>query len=420
MTEVSETPGIEYRSQKGRYPWWVKTVDHITTETDKEQAKRPHMTKTTALFARHSQREDYETFIQDFPEIGLKYHLGTDKMLALWHKKWERTKRTIEENQPGHSLRDWAFTNTTYGSFLSFDFNLTELTKKTQYVNLVKRLGVESWQGSKQEASKMVELVCKSLGATQIGISLVDPQILYAEAGETFPKELKYAISIACDWAPEGTKRMNTPLGDTSIFTAWLRMEKASWGLRNYIYSLGFKAKNLPGPDPAYAVLSGLGELGRTNRLVSPVLGTGMNLITVATDMPLAIDKPIDFGLQEFCKRCKKCAEHCPVGALSMDDEPSWEPRGEWNAPGKKTYFEDSPRCASYCFRQNTACALCFAVCPWNKQDKTLLHDVSKALSAKLPFAAKLMVKMDDIFGYGPTKKPDVLEEWWKMDSPLR
>ena len=145
-----------------------------------------------------------------------------------------------------------------------------------------------------------------------------------------------------------------------------------------------------------------------------------MNLITVATDMPLAIDKPIDFGLQEFCKRCKKCAEHCPVGALSMDDEPSWEPKGEWNNPGKKTYFEDSPKCASYCFRQSSVCAICFAVCPWNKQDKTLLHDVSKVLGAKLPFATKLLVKMDDIFGYGPTKKPDVLEKWWKMDSPLK
>jgi hypothetical protein len=28
------------------------------------------------------------------------------------------------------------------------------------------------------------------------------------------------------------------------------------------------------------------------------------------------------------------------------------------------------------------------------------------------------MDKMDDIFGYGTTKDPDKLEEWWTMDLP--
>jgi len=37
----------------------------------------------------------------------------------------------------------------------------------------------------------------------------------------------------------------------------------------------------------------------------------------VITDLPVASDKPIDFGLQEFCKTCKICATECPAGALS-------------------------------------------------------------------------------------------------------
>ena len=64
MTEASEKTEIEYRNQKGRYPWWVKTVDHITTETDREQAKRAHMTKTPVLVrcryvSEHSQGIDH-------------------------------------------------------------------------------------------------------------------------------------------------------------------------------------------------------------------------------------------------------------------------------------------------------------------------------------------------------------------------
>jgi len=416
MTETSERPEIEYRNQKGRYPWWVKTVDNITIETYKEQAQRPDIKKSTALYSRNTQRADYETFMQDSPVIGLKYHFGRDKMINLWHKKWERTKSTIQKQKPGHSLRDWAFFYGTYGNFLGFDFDLDEITKKTQYVNLVERLGVDPWQGSKQEASDMIESVGKTLGASQIGITSIDPNIQFE--GTQIPKEMKYAISIASHWSPEGVKRMDTPLGNMSIRSAWLRMESATWGLKNYIRCLGYQAVTLPAPGPAYAVMAGLGELGRTNRLVSPVFGTTMNLSTLATDMPLAIDKPIDFGIQEFCKRCKKCAEKCPVGAPSMEDEPSWEPKGEWNAPGKKVYFEDAPKCANYCFSHNSSCAICFAVCPWTKQDKTILHQVSKAMSAKLPFATKFMVKMDDLFGYGPTKQPEVLEEWWKLDLP--
>ncbi|MCP4753811.1 MAG: reductive dehalogenase [Proteobacteria bacterium] len=297
-----------------------------------------------------------------------------------------------------------------------FDFDLDELTKKTQYVNLVERLGIDPWQGSKQEASDMVESAGKALGASQIGISLVDPRLQYK--GVKIPKELKYAISIVSQWSPEGNRRVDTPLGNMSNRSGWIRQEHSEWGLKNFIRGLGYQAVTMPAPQPAYAVLAGLGELGRTNRLVSPIFGTTTNLWTLATDMPLAIDKPIDFGLQAFCKRCKKCAIHCPVGAPSMDDEPSWEPRGEWNAPGKKVYYENAPLCAAYCFRNNSSCCICFAVCPWTKQNKTVLHRISKAVSAKLPFAAKFMVKMDDIFGYGPTKDPQTLEEWWKLDLP--
>ena len=407
---------IVFRNQKGRYPWWVKTVEKITIETDNERMERPDIRKSAALYSRNTQREDYEAFMQDSPEIGLKYHLGRDKMIQHWHKKWDWTKNTIEEKKPGHSHRDWALFYATYGSFLGFDFNLDEITQKTQYVHLVERLDIDPWQGSKQQASNMVDAAGKALGASQIGITLVDPRIQYQ--GIEIPEKMKYAISILTHWSPEGNRRIDTPLGNMSNRSTWLRQQNAEWGLKNFIRGLGYQVRTLPAPQPAYAVLAGLGELGRTNRLVSPIFGTTMNLWTLATDLPLAIDKPIDFGMQAFCKRCKKCAIHCPVGAPSMDDKPGWEPRGEWNAPGKKVYFENSPKCASYCFRNNSSCSICFAVCPWTKQNKTVLHQISKALSAKLPFAAKFMVKMDDIFGYGPTKDPDVLEAWWNLDLP--
>ena len=41
-----------YRDQKKRYPWWVKTVDEITTETDDSRSSKPdfHRIAHTILF----------------------------------------------------------------------------------------------------------------------------------------------------------------------------------------------------------------------------------------------------------------------------------------------------------------------------------------------------------------------------------
>jgi hypothetical protein len=55
-----------------------------------------------------------------------------------------------------------------------------------------------------------------------------------------------------------------------------------------------------------FAIEAGIGELSRLNKLVTPEFGPAVRLCKVFTDLPMACDTPIDFGL-EFCKKCKKC-----------------------------------------------------------------------------------------------------------------
>ena len=59
------------------------------------------------------------------------------------------------------------------------------------------------------------------------------------------------------------------------------------------------------------------------------------------------------------------------------------------------------------------------AACTWNKDDKTSLHAVVKALGAKLPALSPLMVFMDDLFGYGlvPKQKQN---DWWDLKLPIK
>lgn len=102
-----------------------------------------------------------------------------------------------------------------------------------------------------------------------------------------------------------------------------------------------------------------------------------------------------------------------------MADEPYWVPVNSFQAPGKKTYFEDNERCGEWIGARGDYCSTCLAVCPWSKQDKTALHDIAKIMSSKLPEAGDLLTKMDQAFGYGLVE-PESREagEWWDLDIP--
>ena len=58
--------------------------------------------------------------------------------------------------------------------------------------------------------------------------------------------------------------------------------------------------------------LAGLGWIGRNNMLVNEKFGSQFRLVTILTDMPLAIDKPVAGG----CGSCHTCVKACPAGAV--------------------------------------------------------------------------------------------------------
>jgi len=149
--------------------------------------------------------------------------------------------------------------------------------------------------------------------------------------------------------------------------------------------------------------------------LITPEFGPMVRLAKVLTDLPLTVDKPIDFGLAEFCKVCKRCAEACPSKCLSFDEEPSFEVRGEWNNPGHQAWFEDSPQCLAYWQESTSGCSICLAVCPWSKKDRTMIHEIVKAASAKIPILDGFFTSMDEAFGYGRQKSA---EKWWDLNLP--
>ena len=63
--------------------------------------------------------------------------------------------------------------------------------------------------------------------------------------------------------------------------------------------------------------LAGLGWIGRNNLLVNQTFGSQFRLVSILTDMPLRIDKPV----RKDCGDCRFCVKICPSGAIK--DKPS-------------------------------------------------------------------------------------------------
>ncbi len=228
-----------------------------------------------------------------------------------------------------------------------------------------------------------------------------------------YPIELnhKYAIAILVD---QDWKTARASTGNDWISNAMSMMAYASSGfiaviLAEYIRRLGYPAKAHYAPYydvvvPPILLMAGLGEMSRLgDSVIHPFLGPRFKAAVVTTDMPLKPDKPIDFGLQDFCSKCKKCAKACPSGAISDGEKEMYNGYEKWPFDKRKcTLFRVENQ-------KGAGCGTCIKVCPWNKP-YTLFHRAVGWAVRKFPFVRKLAIIGDDLLGYG---KPDYSKKWW-------
>jgi reductive dehalogenase len=137
--------------------------------------------------------------------------------------------------------------------------------------------------------------------------------------------------------------------------------------------------------------------------MISPIFGnTFRTVLPIITNLPLAPTKPINAGILEFCRTCKKCARECPAGALSMADEPFWGGHDViYQRPGVKGYYSDIKKCFKVMFGESPDCGVCQSVCPFSKFNEASIHQVVKATIGTTPALNQIIAKMDDVFGYG-------------------
>ncbi len=418
---------VKFSDPAGRpqRPWWVKTVDVPTTEVDWGKMKR------------YNERYLPEEQEGSTRGVGFAGYVGKEKAEAIEAEGAAKMKERLVNNVDGYTLKDIALQSGMNGMRLPYSYLGPQKAKTPE------DLGVPKWSGTPEEAAKMVRAALRHMGAATIGfleldentkkfVYDVDPDGHIVEftddpiASETethryIPNSCKYAIVFTVPMSLEAMKRSPTVTGSQTTALTYTTGTWINNGMSEFLRGLGYQCLtestlNALAIAPALGVFAGLGEMSRLNRMISPEYGPMVRVFKMLTDLPLAPDKPIDAGIMEFCKTCKKCAEACPSGALSFEDEPTWEIKGGWNNAGHKAYFEDAVKCRTY-WRQEagTNCGICFAVCPFSKHDKAWIHTWVKGGISALPLLNSMWRSGDDAFGYGELATG---ESWWDLDEP--
>jgi reductive dehalogenase len=173
-----------------------------------------------------------------------------------------------------------------------------------------------------------------------------------------------------------------------------------------YLVELGWQA--IPsGNDTALsiplAVDAGLGELGRNGLLITPLYGPRVRLCKVFTDAPLVPNRPISFGVKEFCDVCMKCATDCPSGSISMEGMTDCGPTPS-NNPGVLKWYINPETCLAFWRKNGACCASCIRSCPFNKPPGRL-HTLARFfIQFRSRLADRFLVSVDDICGYGTAR----------------
>jgi reductive dehalogenase len=255
------------------------------------------------------------------------------------------------------------------------------------------------------------------LGVDAVGLCAVPEWAWYSHdsAGNPLPAYHANGVNLLLD---QGHETMEGASGDDWIsvaqsMRAYLRFSLLGGILAEQIRRLGYSARVHSVIDgevlqPPLLLLSGLGEVSRIGEVIlNPYLGPRLKSGTVTTDLPMAHDAPIDFGLQRFCESCSKCARECPSGAITAG------PKRMYN--GYEIWKSDAEKCARYRITNAAGgmCGRCMKTCPWNLEG-LLAESIARQVAMKVPASAPWLARLDDALGRGgivPVKK-----WWWDVE----
>ncbi len=271
---------------------------------------------------------------------------------------------------------------------------------------------------SPEEATERVKGLALHLGADLVRIAEINPLWIYSKRGhvkdadqEPWGSEIQLSHRYAITFAMEMSEDMVwTAPHSPSVIESGLVYAKGAYvatALASYIANLGYSAtaNHLQHYDLLLVPLAadaGLGEVGRLGILMTKEYGPRVRLGCVTTDLPLVPDRPVDIGVEDFCRVCEKCANCCPSGSIPFDDPQEVNGVLKWKL--------NAESCFEHWAKVGTDCCLCMRVCPWS-HPRTAPHRLITELVSRNHVARLIFSWMDDLF-YGKSPKPASAPKW--------
>ncbi len=269
-----------------------------------------------------------------------------------------------------------------------------------------------------EKAADLVKQYATHIGADMVGVCKVDPLWIYSHKGEIhyhnwedWGREIDNLPSYAVVMLTEmnwnhvsGAPHTPTVAESANDYGkgAYLSTVLGRWFAHMGYQAIAQHSRNYDTLLVPLAVDAGLGEMGRHGYLMAPKFGARVRIFATLTDMPLQTDQPISIGADEFCEKCKKCAESCPSRSIPLDAKTVVNGILRWKL--------NADTCFEYWAKVGTDCSICMAVCPFSRPD-TFSHKLVRRLVAR-SWAARTFFPYIDNTLYGRRWKSRQVPAW--------
>ena len=335
-----------------------------------------------AINVRRIERPTYtvdDAKLRRYDQRGLIFNrVSMDPSFIAYNRSEEgQGLRNIAERKPGYTRVDYALSEAAWTAHDAWtDAFGSERLERTFGPSL---MGTR-WYSEKYrvddpaEMTRRVKKAARFYGADLVGVTEFNPMWIQANTRRTLeslelPEGVRYAVVMAVALDELGVTTSPEVPADAATGLGYSKMAFTAGTLAEFVRNLGYTAVssgNDIGLSVPLAVDAGLGQVGRNGLLITPEYGPRVKMCKVFTDLTLIPDKPIEFGVTEFCLGCERCAEECEVEAIQKGP-PSWEPSCASSNPGTLKWYVDGEKCFEYWCDNGADCSTCVSVCPYNR-----------------------------------------------------
>ena len=337
---------------------------------------------------------------------------------------YESYRKPLKEwrHVDGYDQKDFALRNAGWHVADFFAERLENEDRREGFLDyLTSQRGGASEQRNVESPEAMAEEVKKAaklFGADLVGITYHDERWVYThkysrdledEKEMDLPDNFVSVIVVCHEMDHDLLETAPSALSGTATGVGYSQDAITLLALAQYIQNLGYNAvasMNDTALSIPLAIKAGLGEYGRHGLLITPELGPRLRIGKVFTDLPLAHDRPKQFGVKEFCEICRRCSDGCPTNAIPADD-PSERIYNRSNISGIRKWTVDAEKCFDFWVKQVTDCSICLRVCPYNRDYPSWVNRLRFRLMGS--FLRSFMLWLDNTLGGGKRKTP----RWW-------